>query len=89
MSRSLKQAINEANPNTIADAMRELPIGNALANAVQSIKVAVASNVAVLPSNLRASSVISGFATVGAVTGELVPVAKTATLATTQCQGHR
>lgn len=84
MARNLKQVFNGGNPNTIADASRVLPLGNALTNGVQSIRLAVVTNVMVLPDGFKAALVLGGYAVAGSVTGVLNPTALGGTVATTE-----
>lgn len=82
--RSLKQVANETTANTLADAANAVPLGNALANGVQSIRAVVASNVMVLPEGFKAALVLGGYAVDAGTTGVLNPAALGATVATTQ-----
>lgn len=84
MAQTLKTAANDANLNTLADVGNALPLGNALANGGQTFKGTVVANILVLPENMKALGVLSGYAVAGSVTGVLVPVLPGATLATTQ-----
>lgn len=85
MSRAIRDILNEASPGKVADAMRELPMGEALALVPRTFRGTVVSNVLVLPEDSKAIAVLAAYAIAGSVTGRLTPVRIEATVATTQC----
>jgi len=73
MSRILKTVLDEGNPNKIADAARDVKLGQ-VAGAIHRVKVPVAAHIAVLPDEAKAAALLGGFITVGTVTGPIIPV---------------
>ncbi len=83
MSRTLKQVINDANPNVFPDAARAVKLGTHLSGASAQVRAVVASDITDLPEGLSAAVILSAYATVGTVTGALAVVA--AAPATGEC----
>lgn len=86
MSRVLLNVLNEANPNRIADAAREVYLGSALGNAPRNARVAVVAGtgVGVLPEDAKAAAVLRCYVTAGTVTGHFTALQTAAAPATTQ-----
>lgn len=92
-SESLKNKINQGNPNVLGDQFRALAFGDVLRALPTTIRkkapVADAGSLAtllalVLPDDAKACSIFRATAKAGAVTGELTPVAYGTTPATGQ-----
>ena len=86
MARLLFNVLNEANPNRIADAAREVYLGSALGNAPRNARVAVVAGTGVgaLPEDAKAAAVLRCFVTAGTVTGHFTALQTAAAPATTQ-----
>lgn len=84
MSRTLKAIFNEANPNKIANASKELPLGEALKTSPKYYRGAVVSNVLVLPEDARAVQILRANSLAGTLTGNMAPQAPGATPTTGQ-----
>lgn len=74
MSRSIKDVLNESNPNKLPNAMQALPAGNAFGLLPRYARVAVVSNVATLPEDAKAAQILSAFVVAGTLTGQLTVV---------------
>jgi hypothetical protein len=61
--------LNEANPNLMGDASRELPLGDALNLVVRYVRGAVVDNLFVFPERSRPQLVVGAIATHGAAPG--------------------
>jgi hypothetical protein len=96
-SDTLRTSLNRANPNTLADNLRKVRVGDLLGSSLPQHKrqfsmVAAGTNVGnlatlhamALPADAKASVILRARADVGGVTGELTVVAKNVTPATTQ-----
>ncbi len=83
MGRTLRQVINEANPNKLASAADQARLGDFLARVARTIRVAVVSNTIVLPETAKAEQVLNCYVTAGTVSGRFSPVSDS-TPATTQ-----
>lgn len=90
---SLKNKLNDANPNGVADMLRVLKIGNVLRAGAAFLrkKVPAASayqlatlQAVVLADDAKAATVLRAYSRAGTVTGELTPVAYGATPTTGQ-----
>lgn len=86
MTRALLTVLDETNPNKLADAMKELPVGRAFNLAPKFYRGAVASNVLVLPAGAKAIGIIYALATAGTTAGYQDILPTSATLATGQCK---
>lgn len=84
MSRSLQSVLDESNINRVGDALHLLPAGRAMSLVPRFARVPVVSNVAVLPENARAATLLNVFVSAGTVNGQFTPVAPNAVPATTQ-----
>lgn len=69
MPRTLQSAINESNPNKVADGLREVKAGDALALLPRFVTGAVAANILTLASAAKALTGVSAFATVAGSAG--------------------
>jgi len=77
MSRSLRSALNESNPNKIAAGGREVGLGNALSRGLMfkaGAVGAVTAHVMVLGNTEKAKSIIAAYSRVGTLTGVLTPI---------------
>lgn len=86
MSRTLLTVLDETNPNKLASALHELPLGQALDLVPKFYRGVVASNVLVLPDGAKAAAILSCIATIGTTINYLTPLLTNATLATLQCK---
>lgn len=69
MSRTLRSAFNEANPNKLPDVNKALRMGEAMALLPRFVQGAVTSNVLSLPDEAKAGQVLVAFARAGTSTG--------------------
>lgn len=74
MTRSVRTVLNEANPNKVADALRSLPAGSALALLPRTVRGAVVSDLLVLPDDAKAIAIVAAYAVAGGATGAFEPV---------------
>lgn len=86
MSRNLLNVLDEANPNRLPDAAREVRIGSALGNAPRNARVVVVAGTGVgaLPEDAKAVAVLRCYVTAGTVTGHFTALQTAAAPATTQ-----
>jgi hypothetical protein len=86
MTRALSAVLNESNPNKLADAARELPLGSALGLVARTARVTVVAGtgVGVLPEAAKVTGILRCFVSAGGVSGAFTPVATNAAPATTQ-----
>jgi hypothetical protein len=82
--RSIREILNEGNPNKLGDAAHALPLGEALALVPRTVRGVVAANVLVLPEEAKCAALLAVYATQGAVTGQFSPVPAGATPLTTE-----
>lgn len=73
MSRNLKAALNEANPNKIAAVLNAVRSGAAFGAIPQFFRGTVTADVLALPEELRAAAVLQGFRVAGGATGQIIP----------------
>lgn len=85
MTRNLRAALNESNPNKLPTASQLLPMGNALSLLSLLAVDAVASNVLVLPEEQKAGQVLRAYARTGGAPGYKTVVAPETTPAAGQC----
>ena len=77
MSRSLRSALNESNPNKLADGGKAIGLGNALSRGLMYKAGAVGTvttHVLSLASTEKCRTVIAAYSRVGTLTGVLVPI---------------
>lgn len=91
VTRPLRNALNEANPNQFPSAAQEARLGDALAGDERYLRnatiAAAPTHVLVLPANAKAHRLVGGFIiAAGAAVGPLDPVAEDAVLVTGQAQ---
>lgn len=79
---TVKELLNQANPNNVSELMQRLPAGNAFAQGPQFARGPVTGNVLVLPESAKARAVTACYVSAGTETGEFSPVAKGTTPAT-------
>lgn len=86
MTRLLSAVLNEANPNKIPDALKDIGIGNAIGLVARSARITVvaATGVGALPEGAKAASVIRARVTAGGVVGAFTCLETDAAPATTQ-----
>jgi len=75
MPRTLRSAINESNPNKVADGLREVKAGDAFALLPRFIAGAVVASILALDNTAKAMSGLSAFVTAGGSTGAKTYVA--------------
>lgn len=75
MTRTLRAALDESNPNKLPTAAQSLPLGRGLSLLCLFAADAVASNVLVLPEEQKAGQVLRAYARVGGSTGYKTVVA--------------
>lgn len=86
MSRTLREAFNDADPNKTADLMRKVRMGDVLALGPRSVVGAVSGDVLTLPEGAKAVRLLKGYARAGTATGYLEPIADDDTLAAGEIQ---
>lgn len=69
-----REVLNRADLNTLSDSLRKLPLGKALALLAVTVRGDVESNVLELPDNMKATAVVSAFATAATSAGAKTPV---------------
>lgn len=74
MSRTLRSALNESNPNKVADGLHAVLAGDALAASPAFVSGTVSANLLSLPNAQKALAVLFCFARAGGVTGQLAPI---------------
>lgn len=74
MSRSLRSALNESNPNKLAAGGREVGMGNALSRGCMFKAGTVTTHVMALANTEKARAVIAAYSRAGTLTGALTPV---------------
>lgn len=73
MARTLRTILNEGNPNKLADANRQLQMGEAMALVPRTFRGALVTNILVLPETAKCAAVLSAFATAATSEGQKVP----------------
>lgn len=74
MSRTLKAAFNDANPNILPDLARTVKLGTLLGAASAQCRAVVASHITDLPEGMRVGVLLAAYATVGTLTGAMTVV---------------
>lgn len=95
-NRSLRDILNEANPNRIDSGLQQSRLGSALALLPRFIKGTVTSGILTLPENARAGAILAARVTAGTTLGPKSPVVPAATASgipattnvTTSPEGH-
>ena len=62
MSRTDRVILNEGNPNKVGDALRVLPMGEAVALVPRTYRGATVNDILVLPESAKCAAVLSAFA---------------------------
>lgn len=71
---TVRDILNNANPNSLAPAQQTLPLGDAIAIITRSVRAPVVSNKVTLPSTGKAKAILSAYG-IGGTSGYLTPLA--------------
>jgi hypothetical protein len=74
MPRSIRDILNEGNPNKTGPALQVGKIGTAMAGSPQFRRATLTTNVLILPELARAAAIVSAYVTAGATPGAKTPV---------------
>ncbi len=85
MARTIKDVLNDSNPNSLPNAMQALPAGNAMALGTAYVRGAVATNKLTLPEGAKAAQATRVFAIAGTSTGYKLVAKQEATPAAGSC----
>ena len=72
MPRTLRQALDAANPNSLPNAAQGLPLGRAMSVLPVFVKGTVTANVLTLPDNAKAAQILRAYGTAGSTGNKTV-----------------
>jgi len=72
--RSLRNILDEGNPNKMPSGAQLARLGSAVALVPRRIRAAVVANTLALPDNAKAEAILNGFVVAGGTTGPVTPV---------------